>query len=77
MTKNKAFIESVIQRRNNRQDPVQEFAIRNKASPIKVWCKFEPYSEESFKTVFKSNIDGVKLKFKNVTLTINGRHKSK
>ena len=59
-----------------KQDPVLKFATRNKASPINIFGKYQPYSEEAFKTVYNSNIDAVKLRFKHTTLIINGRHKS-
>lgn len=75
MLKNQQLIESVIQGRNDKQDPVKEFATRNKASPLNVWCKFELFTKESFLKIYNTNIDGLKLKFRYVTLTINGRHK--
>jgi hypothetical protein len=77
MIKNKPFIDSVIQGRNEKNDPPQEVATRNKASPIAVWCKFIPFSNESFNNIFKLPIDGVKIKFRYVTVIFNGRHKSK
>lgn len=77
MIKNKPFIDKVIAGRKMKNDPVTEFATRNKASPLNIWCNFKPFTEQSFKNIFNLNIDGVKLKFKFTTLTINGRHKSK
>lgn len=77
MIKNKPLIDAVINGRKMKQDPVQEFAVRNKASPLDVWCKFKPYTEEAFNQIFNLNIDGVKLKFRFTTLTVNGRHKNK
>lgn len=76
MHKNEAYILEVIQQRKERQDPVQQFAVRNKASPLNFWHKFEPYSEEAFRKIYKGNVDGVKLKFKTVTVLINGRHRT-
>lgn len=77
MIKNKTLIDEVICQRNKKNDPVKEFAVRNKASPLDVWCKFKPFTKESFNQIYKSNIDGVKLKFRFTTLVVNGRHKSK
>ena len=77
MIRNKPLIDEVIKGRNMKNDPVKEFAIRNKASPLNIWCKFKLFTVESFNNIFHLNIDGVKLKFKHITFTINGRHKSK
>lgn len=76
MINSKPFLEKVIHYRNEKKDPVKEFAIRNKDSPINIWCKFVPFSIESFNNIFNLNIDGVKLKFKYVTFLMNGRHKN-
>ena len=77
MMKNKPLIKDVIQLRKKNNDPVKEFATRNKASPLNNWSKFKPFSEEAFNLIFNKNIDGVKLKFKYITLLINGRLKNK
>ena len=76
MVKNKPFIDKVIQGRMLKKDPVQQFTVRNKASPLNVWEKLQPYKEKRLNILYFTNIDGVKLKFKHTTLTINGRHKS-
>lgn len=73
MIKNKPFIEEIIFKRNEKQDPAREFAVRNKASPINVWGKFQPYNILEFNLIHFTNIDGIKLRFKYTTLTINGR----
>ena len=77
MLKNKPFIDKTIQLMKQDNDHVQEFATRNKASPLEVWSEFKPYSEKAFNNIYQLKIDGVKLKFRYTTLTINGRHKSK
>jgi hypothetical protein len=59
------------------KDPVQEFAIRNKDSPLNIWECFQPFNEKELNLLNFTNIDGVKLKFKHTTLTVNGRHKNK
>ena len=77
MIRNKPLIDSVILGRDKEDDPVKEFAYRNKASPIGVWCNFKLFTVESFNNIFNLSIDGVKLKFRHITLTVNGRHKAK
>lgn len=76
MQKNRQLIEEVIQGRKMKNDPAKEIAIRNKASPLNIWSKFKPFTEARFNSIFKLNIDGVKLRFKNLTFIINGRHKN-
>lgn len=77
MVVNKKLIEETIALRMQSNDPVKEFAIRYKTSPIKEWKDFEPYTETAFQKIYnQSVVDGVKLKFKHTTLTINGRHRS-
>lgn len=71
---NKPFIDEIIQKRNERQDPVQKFAVRNKASPINEWEEFQPFNLKEFNLIHFTNIDGVKLQFKYTLLTINGRY---
>ena len=73
---NKPFIDEVITMRKEENDPVKKIAIRNKASPINVWGNFKPFTIKYYNSIYTNNIDGVKLRFKHVTLTINGRHKS-
>lgn len=77
MKQNQALIDSVIQKRMNKNDNVKEFATRNKASPLNKWNKFNPFTSESFSKSFNQNIDGIKLKFKYTTIVFNGRHKNK
>ena len=77
MLVNKKFIEETIALREQEDDFVKKFATRNKTSPIKQWNEFEPYTKETFKRIYQLPFDGVKLKFKYVTLTINGRHSNK
>lgn len=77
MLVNKKFIEETIELRMQKNDPVKEFAIRYKSSPIKEWNEFEPYTETEFQKIYNQPvIDGVKLKFRYTTHTINGRHSS-
>jgi len=77
MKKNKDLIIEVIKMRKDRQDPVQKIATRNKASPLDKWNNFEPFTTHSLTEIFSSNdFDGVKMKFRFVVLTINGRHKT-
>ena len=76
MEKNRQFIEKVLKYRNELNDPIRQFATRNKASPILDFEEFQDYNEQDFKQVYNNNIDGATLKFKYVTLVINGRHKS-
>jgi len=72
--KDKKLIEKVILLREKNNDKISMYAIRNKASPYFCWSKFRKYSKESFDEIYFSQIDGLKLKFKNTILTINGRH---
>lgn len=74
---NKDFIEKTIALREHDGDFVKEFATRNKTSPVKQWSEFEPYTEDAFQKIYSLPVDDVKLKFKYVTLTINGRHSNK
>lgn len=76
MNKNRQLVEDTINLRLKKKDPVKEFAIRNKASPIDTWSRFIPYTQEAIKPYYFLPIDGFKLKFKFTTLTINGRHKN-
>ncbi|MDP8217635.1 MAG: hypothetical protein P9M03_02790 [Candidatus Theseobacter exili] len=76
MKKNKPFIEETIKLRLKANDPVKEFATRNKTSPIDVWNNFQKYTKRAFKIIYRLPIDGVKLKFRYVTLTFNGRHRN-
>ena len=76
MPLNKTYVEKVIKHRTEMKDPVKEYATRNKDSPLNVWCNFKPFIIDSFNNIFNTNIDGVKLKFKSTTLTINSRHKN-
>ncbi len=75
MIKNKKLIDYVINKRMKRNDPVTEFAIRNKASPIEMWGEFIPFTNEAYNNIYQLKTDGIKLKFKHTTLTINARHK--
>ena len=77
MNKNRQLVEQTIQLRMKQNDPVREFAVRNKASPLNKWSDFIPYTEEAIKKFYHLPIDGFKLKFKFTTLTISGRHKNK
>jgi len=77
MIKNKPLIDEVIKLRNEMKDPAQEFAVRNKASPLNVWDDFQPFNIKELNLLNFTNIDGVKLKFKHTTLTVNGRYKNK
>lgn len=77
MNKNRKLIDEVIRLRNEKEDPIQEFATRNKDSPLNFWDNFKPFKTKEFYLNLFTNIDGVKLKFKHTTLTVNGRHKNK
>ena len=77
MERNRELIEKTIIRRLNKNDPVREFSIRNKASPIAEWGEFKPYSLKMFESVYLPNVDGVQLRFKYVVLVFNGRYKNK
>jgi len=72
--KDKKLIEKVILLREKNSDKILMYSIRNKASPSFCWSKFRKYSKESFNEIYSPQIDGLKLKFKNTILTINGRH---
>lgn len=77
MLVNKKLIEETITGREQKNDPVQEFSVRYKSSPIDDWNKFEPYTKSAFQKIYSEPVvDGVKLKFRYTTLTINGRHKN-
>ena len=77
MLQNKPFIEKIISKRESMNDQVKELAIRNKASPINNWSNYFPYNKLNYKSIYKPEIDGVKLRFRYVTLTVNARHKNK
>lgn len=77
MVKNKELIEETIRLRELKDDSPQEIATRNKASPLDKWNAFKPFNQKNYNNIFKNNIDGLKLKFRYTTLTINARHKSK
>lgn len=77
MIKNKPFIEEIITNRTKNHDPPREIATRNKASPLEVWSDFKPFTEQLFLNIFNQNIDGVKIRFRYVTVNFNGRHKNK
>lgn len=71
MIKNKDFIDALIENKVDFQ-----FAVRTIASEQEEFSKFKPYSKESEKLIYNSKlIDGVKLKFKHTTVTVNARHK--
>lgn len=72
---NKPYIDRIIKLRKENDDPVLEFAVRNKDSPINTWDDLQPYNKKELNLLYFNNIDGVKLKFSNTTLIINGRHK--
>lgn len=75
MIPNKEFIDKTISLMESK-DPVQSFSTRAKTSST--WTELEPYSIEAFKRVYQQpTIDGVKLKFKNTTVILNGRHSNK
>lgn len=78
MLVNQELIEKTIELREQKNDSVKEFAVRYKGTPIDEWNKFETYTEENFQKVYGHPIvDGVKLKFRYVTLYLNGRHSNK
>ncbi len=77
MVKNKELIEETIRLRKLKDDSPQKIATRNKASPIDCWNCFNPFNKKNYNNIFNDNIDGLKLKFRYTTLTINARHKSK
>jgi hypothetical protein len=71
MIKNKDFIDALIKNKVDFQ-----FAVRTIASEEKEYSKFKPYTKESEKLIYNSKlIDGVKLKFRHTTVTVNARHK--
>jgi hypothetical protein len=72
--KDKKLIEETILLRRKNNDPVKEYSVRNKASPSFNWQSFKPYNKEAFPEIYGSQIDGVKLKFRSIIVTINGRH---
>lgn len=74
MIGNKSFIEELIFKRNMKNDPVREFAIRNKDSPVEVWEQFKTFDFKELNFLLLADIDGIKLKFKYVTLYINDRY---
>lgn len=76
MYKNKDLIDEVIKLRNEMNDQVTEFAVRNKASPLNDWNEFQPFNIKELHLLNFTDIDGVKLKFEHTTLTVNGRHKN-
>ena len=50
--------------------------LRSIASKEDEFSKFKPYCKESEKLIYNSKIiDGLKLKFKYTTVTVNARHK--
>ena len=72
---NKKFIEETISLREQENDFVNEFAIRYNSSQIEEWNEFEPYTKTTFQKIYNQPlVDGVKLKFRYTTLTINARH---
>jgi hypothetical protein len=74
---NKKLIEKTIVLREKKNDLVKDFAIRYKSSPIEEWNKLEPYIKTAFQKIYNQPVvDGVKLKIRHTTLTINGRHRS-
>ena len=73
---NKPFIEKTIEGRLKKNDPVKEFATRFKTSPIDVWNKFESYKKKAFQKIYNLPIDGIKVKFRYVTVVFNGRHRN-
>lgn len=78
MLVNRKLIEETIELRRSEKDPVREFAIRYKTSSIDEWSDFEQYTLKEFQKIYSEPIvDGVKLKFRYTTLTINGRHSNK
>lgn len=78
MIVNKELVEKTIVLREQKNDFVKEFSIRYKDSPIDKWQEFEIYSDKIFRKIYETPIvDGVKLKFRYVTLCINGRHSNK
>lgn len=76
MIKNKPLINKTILLRCKNNDPPSHYSLRNKASPLNEWGEFKPFICRFFDNIYNQQIDGVRLKFKHVTLTINGRHKS-
>ena len=71
MIKNKDFIDSLIKNKVDFQ-----FSVRTIASKENEYSKFKPYTKESEKLIYNSKlIDGVKLKFKHTTVSVNARHK--
>lgn len=71
MIQNKDFINALIENKIGFQ-----FAVRTIASEEADYSNFKPYTKESEKLIYNSKIiDGVKLKFKHITVTVNARHK--
>ena len=77
MLKNKPLIDRVIARRLKKKDPLKRIAPRFKSSLLNDFEVSQPFSSKGFESLFTSNIDGVKLQFKYVTLTVNGRYTNK
>ena len=72
---NKKLIEESIACREQKNDFIKEFSSRYKTSPINRLNDFEPYTKDVFQKIYSHPIvDGVKLKFKYVILTVNGRY---
>lgn len=73
---NKKLIEETIALREKENDSVNEFSIRYQSSRIEEWNEFEPFTKTAFQKIYSQPVvDGVKLKFRHTTLTINSRHR--
>ncbi len=74
MITDRSQIKEIIKLRENMNDPVKSFSIRNKDSPPDKWQHFKEYNEKEFNLILFTNVDGFKINFKHVTLDINGRY---
>lgn len=72
MLQNKKRIDEVIAEHDPNSFTV---SVRTIADISNNWSGFIPYNEAAIKLIYNSHfVDGVKIKFRYTTLTINARH---
>lgn len=73
MLKNKTRIDEILEP----HDPKSfEVSVRTISDIPSKFSAFIPYNEQAINLIYKSKIiDGIKIKFRYTTLTINARHK--
>lgn len=74
MYSNKKKVETLIKLRELKDDKPKDFAIMVKSHRNESFSKFIPFSYDSIQKFYSLPLIGLKIRFNNTTVFINGKH---